>query len=808
MARACSTAPRCARTARWSSRAALIQDIVAVAQRPRGGAQCDLGGGVLAPGFVDWQVNGGGGVLFNATPTPEAIGAIASAHRREGTTAILPTVISDAPEVLAAALAAAREALTSAPGAFGVHVEGPYIDARRKGVHSAEFIRAMREKDAAQLIAAKAGAMVVTVAPAAVGVDLIARLAAAGLVVSLGHAEATAEEAKAAFAAGASAVTHLFNAMTQLSSRAPGVVGAALADPRVICGLIADGHHVHETAMRVAFNAKGADGIALVSDAMPPACGGPSAFMLQGRRVAHTGGRLVDEDGALAGAAITMLGAVRVVVETLGAPLADALAWRRRLRRACCASMIASGAWRRGCAPTSCISPTTSASPASGSAAAEKARPSGEIALRARSRSAIRAPSPRRESARASCCFTRLSQISPTKGAKEAHRWRERLASPGLGVFATIHRPDAVNSRRRRAGGRNRRLDGAGWNAALIVALVVFGVLALLGVYDLAQTRHAVLRNYPISAHLRFLLEHIRPEMRQYFFESETDGLPFSRNQRAIVYQRAKMALDKRPFGTQLDVYAQGYEWLRHSIAPKQVASEPFRITVGGPDCTQPYSTSVFNISAMSFGALSANAIRALNKGAALGGFAHDTGEGGYSPYHREGGGDVIWEIGSGYFGCRTPDGGFDADNSPPPPPTTQIKMIEIKLSQGAKPGHGGVLPGAKVTAEIAAIRGVEAGKDCISPARHGAFSTPLEMMDFIARAARAVAAASRSASSSASAIPGSSWRSARRCWRRASIPISSSSTARRAAPARRRWNSPTTSARRCARASSSCATR
>ena len=217
-----------------------------------------------------------------------------------------------------------------------------------------------------------------------------------------------------------------------------------------------------------------------------------------------------------------------------------------------------------------------------------------------------------------------------------------------------------------------------------------------------------MLRNYPISAHLRFLLEHIRPEMRQYFFESETDGLPFSRNQRAIVYQRAKMALDKRPFGTQLDVYAQGYEWLRHSIAPKPVATEPFRITVGGPDCRQPYSASVFNISAMSFGSLSANAIRALNRGATLGGFAHDTGEGGYSPYHREGGGDVIWEIGSGYFGCRRPDGGFDPDKFAAAAANPQIKMIEIKLSQGAKPGHGGVLPAAKVSAEIAAIRGVD----------------------------------------------------------------------------------------------------
>jgi glutamate synthase domain-containing protein 2 len=274
----------------------------------------------------------------------------------------------------------------------------------------------------------------------------------------------------------------------------------------------------------------------------------------------------------------------------------------------------------------------------------------------------------------------------------------------------------------------------SGWTAIPIFGVAIFSGLTLLGLYDLNQTHHAILRNYPISAHLRFLLEEIRPELRQYFFESETDGLPFSRSQRAVVYQRAKLALDKRPFGTQLDVYAQGYEWMRHSIAPKTVAAEPFRVTVGGPDCTQPYSTSVFNISAMSFGALSANAIRALNRGAALGGFAHDTGEGGYSPYHREGGGDIIWEIGSGYFGCRRADGGFDAEKFADVAANDQIKMIEIKLSQGAKPGHGGVLPGAKVSAEIATIRGVDAGKDCISPPRHSAFSTPLEMMSFIGK--------------------------------------------------------------------------
>ena len=274
----------------------------------------------------------------------------------------------------------------------------------------------------------------------------------------------------------------------------------------------------------------------------------------------------------------------------------------------------------------------------------------------------------------------------------------------------------------------------SGWDVPLGIAFCACLFLGLLGIRDLIQTKHSVLRTYPISAHLRFLLEHIRPEMRQYFFESETDGLPFSRTQRAVVYQRAKMQLDKRPFGTQLDTDRLGFEWLNHSMAPAEVSREPFRIEVGGPDCRQPYSASVFNISAMSFGALSANAIRALNRGAKLGGFAHDTGEGGYSPYHKEGGGDVIWEIGSGYFGCRRADGGFDADKFAVAAANPQIKMIEIKLSQGAKPGHGGVLPAPKVTAEIAAIRGVEQGVDCISPARHSAFSTPRELTAFIAR--------------------------------------------------------------------------
>src|SRR6516165_2500940 len=270
--------------------------------------------------------------------------------------------------------------------------------------------------------------------------------------------------------------------------------------------------------------------------------------------------------------------------------------------------------------------------------------------------------------------------------------------------------------------------------AVLLLPLTFFALFSMLGLRDFFQTRHAILRNYPITAHLRFLFEKIRPEMRQYFFEDDKNGLPFPRDKRAIVYQRAKGALDKRPFGTEYDVYQSHYEWLHHSMAPKEPSPQPFRISIGGSDCGQPYSASVFNISAMSYGALSANAVRALNKGAKIGGFAHDTGEGGFSPYHSEHGGDIIWEIGSGYFGCRNEDGTFSAKRFAETAAKPQIKMIEIKLSQGAKPGHGGVLPAAKVTPEIARIRGVESGRDCVSPARHRAFSTPIEMMQFIAK--------------------------------------------------------------------------
>ncbi len=260
------------------------------------------------------------------------------------------------------------------------------------------------------------------------------------------------------------------------------------------------------------------------------------------------------------------------------------------------------------------------------------------------------------------------------------------------------------------------------------------GVVSAVGLHDLLQKHHAILRNYPILAHFRFFFETIRPEIRQYLLEGDNEAVPFSRAQRSLVYQRAKNVEDRQPFGTGKDVYLGGYEWINHSLRPVHIADTNFRVMVGGKECKQPYSCSVFNISAMSFGALSANAVRALNKGAKLGGFAHDTGEGSISRYHRENGGDLIWEVGSGYFGCRTPDGKFDPEKFAEQARTPQVKMVEIKISQGAKPGHGGVLPGAKVTPEIAEARGVPVGVDCLSPARHSAFDTPLELLDFIVR--------------------------------------------------------------------------
>lgn len=267
--------------------------------------------------------------------------------------------------------------------------------------------------------------------------------------------------------------------------------------------------------------------------------------------------------------------------------------------------------------------------------------------------------------------------------------------------------------------------------------LLVGGAGTLLGVRDLRQTQRSVLRNYPVLGHMRYWLEFIRPEIRQYFIESDNEAAPFSRQQRSLVYQRAKGDPDKRPFGTQVDVHAEGHEWINHSLAPTTLDSHDFRVLIGGPNCLQPYSASVFNISAMSFGALSANAILALNGGAKKGGFMHDTGEGSISAYHRSHGGDLVWEIGSGYFGCRDAQGRFSEEKFVANATSPQVRLIEIKLSQGAKPGHGGVLPGPKVTLEIAETRGVTAGEDCVSPAAHTEFGTPVELLLFLSRLRR-----------------------------------------------------------------------
>jgi glutamate synthase domain-containing protein 2 len=283
---------------------------------------------------------------------------------------------------------------------------------------------------------------------------------------------------------------------------------------------------------------------------------------------------------------------------------------------------------------------------------------------------------------------------------------------------------------------------------AATIALVALGVhhpvwlwgmiaaapVLLIAAIDLIQRHHSLRRNYPASARFRWLFEWLRPFLRSYIVESDLDGRPYSHDERALVYERAKGEEDAHPFGTELDVYSGEYEWLAHSIAPNADAPSDSRVQVGTEQCAKPYSASRLNISAMSFGALGANAIEALNWGARIGGFYHDTGEGGLSPYHLKHGGDVVWELGSGYFGCRTKDGRFDAGEFAEKAKKDQVVMTEIKLSQGAKPGHGGLLPGAKVTKEIAETRDVEAGKDCLSPPGHSAFSTPREMVEFAAR--------------------------------------------------------------------------
>ena len=264
-----------------------------------------------------------------------------------------------------------------------------------------------------------------------------------------------------------------------------------------------------------------------------------------------------------------------------------------------------------------------------------------------------------------------------------------------------------------------------------IVVPIIAGVLGILAFKDGLQSKHSILRNFPVLGRLRYFFEMIRPEIHQYFIESNSDGVPFSRELRSIVYQRAKKQMDSLPFGTQKDVYAPGYEWLNHSIAPKHV-DKHLRFKIGGENCLQPYDCSLINIGAMSYGSLSRTAISALNEGAKLGQFAHNTGEGGVSPYHLDPGGDLIWQIGTGYFGCRAADGGFDLERYKKTVDSPHIKMVELKLSQGAKPGHGGILPGKKVSPEIAKIRGVEVGKSVLSPPYHQAFQTPLELCHFI----------------------------------------------------------------------------
>lgn len=268
----------------------------------------------------------------------------------------------------------------------------------------------------------------------------------------------------------------------------------------------------------------------------------------------------------------------------------------------------------------------------------------------------------------------------------------------------------------------------------LLWSFVLIGPILALGIKDLIQTQHSLKRNFPVIGRMRWWAEWMRPKVYQYFIESDTDGAPYNRLSRNVIYARSKKVTDSTPFGTQLNVYETGYEWLNHSISPLPLdnANHDPRVLVGGPDCKQPYSASIFNISAMSFGSLSKNAIMALNSGARIGGFAHNTGEGGLSPYHLQPGGDIIWQIGTGYFGCRNQDGTFNVAAFAERAVLPNVKMIEIKLSQGAKPGHGGILPAAKVTDEIAKIRLVEKGKDVLSPSYHKAFSTPIGLLEFI----------------------------------------------------------------------------
>jgi len=269
------------------------------------------------------------------------------------------------------------------------------------------------------------------------------------------------------------------------------------------------------------------------------------------------------------------------------------------------------------------------------------------------------------------------------------------------------------------------------WTAAWWLFIVIIP-LAVLGLYDMFQNKKAILRLYPVLGHFRYFLESFRVEIQQYFIESDLNGAPVSREYRSLVYQRAKGQKDTRPFGTIIDVNEDGYEWMNHSVAPTHVTEQDLQVKFGGADCKQPYWAKPLNISAMSYGALSKHAIEALNLGAQKGGFAHNTGEGGISPYHIKFGGDLIFQFGTGYFGCRNANGDFDAQLFKKKAALEQVKMIEIKLSQGAKPGHGGILPAVKLTKEIAEIRHVAMGQDVISPPNHSAFSTPKELLLFV----------------------------------------------------------------------------
>lgn len=275
------------------------------------------------------------------------------------------------------------------------------------------------------------------------------------------------------------------------------------------------------------------------------------------------------------------------------------------------------------------------------------------------------------------------------------------------------------------------------WQAGFLWLLLPLLAMAAIGSYDMLQTRHTIRRNFPLLGHFRYLLESIRPEIYQYFIEAEDEEHPFSREKRSVVYQRAKQTLDTLPFGTRRDVYRVGYEWINQSVLPSAPNPEHGWVQIGGPDCSQPYRASILNISAMSYGALSSNAILSLSKGAKLGGFYHNTGEGGVSPYHLEGGADLVWQVGTGYFGCRDSKGQFCSRTFEKRAQQAAVKMIEIKISQGAKPGHGGILPAAKVTPEIAAIRDVPLGQDVLSPPGHSAFRTPLELLEFVAELRR-----------------------------------------------------------------------